>query len=105
MAKFRFVPSASSAEVAAWYERMVDLSGGLDLLVYVDRHKDPQKGSQTSFESRVFGSEHRDYLTVRNHCRRERIIPLSSSVSDRFKNRVITLPVIIENVGLVSPSK
>ena len=43
VAKFRFVPSASSADVDAWYERMSDLGGGIDLLSYVDRRSDARR--------------------------------------------------------------
>lgn len=43
IAKFRFVPSASSADVEAWFERITDLGGGLDLLSYTDRHTDNRR--------------------------------------------------------------
>ena len=43
IAKFRFVPSASSADVQAWFDRMTDLGGGIDLLSYVDRRTDARR--------------------------------------------------------------
>lgn len=43
IAKFRFVPSASSADVEAWFNRMTDLGGGIDLLSYVDRRTDARR--------------------------------------------------------------
>ena len=43
VAKFRFVPSASSADVEAWYERMRDLGGGIELLDSVNRRTDPRR--------------------------------------------------------------
>ena len=43
VAKFRFVPSASSADVDAWFTRMTDLGGGIDLLSYADRHTDARR--------------------------------------------------------------
>ncbi|MEM8615034.1 MAG: hypothetical protein AAGF93_23720 [Cyanobacteria bacterium P01_H01_bin.105] len=43
VAKFRFVPSASSADVEAWFTRMTDLGGGIDLLSYVDRRTDARR--------------------------------------------------------------
>lgn len=46
VAKFRFVPSASSADVAAWYERITDLGGGVDILNYVDRFVDNSRPVQ-----------------------------------------------------------
>ena len=43
IAKFRFVPSASSADVEAWFNRMTDLGGGIDLLSYVDLRTDARR--------------------------------------------------------------
>ncbi|MBT9311487.1 hypothetical protein [Leptothoe kymatousa] len=43
IAKFRFVPSASSADVQAWFERITDLGGGIDLLSYTDRRTDARR--------------------------------------------------------------
>lgn len=43
IAKFRFVPSASSADVEAWFNRITDLGGGIDLLSYVDRQTDARR--------------------------------------------------------------
>ncbi|MEM8809033.1 MAG: DUF6798 domain-containing protein [Cyanobacteria bacterium P01_G01_bin.38] len=64
VAKFRFVPSASSAEVAAWYERIVDLGGGLDLLADVDRHKDPKKAVRRALNQGYFGLETVDAIAL-----------------------------------------
>ncbi|MDV3350418.1 hypothetical protein QGP82_17055 [Leptothoe sp. LEGE 181152] len=43
VAKFRFVPSASSADVDAWFTRITELGGGIDLLSYVDLRKDTRR--------------------------------------------------------------
>lgn len=43
VAKFRFVPSAASADVDAWFTRITDLGGGIDLLSYVDRRTDARR--------------------------------------------------------------
>ncbi|MBX2863398.1 MAG: hypothetical protein KTR27_07560 [Leptolyngbyaceae cyanobacterium MAG.088] len=37
--KFLFVPSASSADVEDWFNRITDLGGGIDLLSYVTSYR------------------------------------------------------------------
>ncbi|MEM9803985.1 MAG: hypothetical protein AAF959_01805, partial [Cyanobacteria bacterium P01_D01_bin.56] len=51
IAKFRFVPSASSADVQAWFDRMTDLGGGIDLLSYVDRRTDARRQIRNALTS------------------------------------------------------
>lgn len=91
IAKFRFVPSASSADVAAWYERITDLGGGLDILSYVDRHIDNSRPVQ------------KDLTAAYNSLDTTQMIALMDKYQSRYVvtnvGQVLDLPVLYENAG------
>ncbi|MEO1401708.1 MAG: DUF6798 domain-containing protein [Cyanobacteria bacterium J06635_1] len=64
IAKFLFIPSASSAEVEIWYERLVDLSGGLDIVSHVDRYHDKKKQIRQALNKAFFGLKTSDAIAL-----------------------------------------
>lgn len=89
VAKFRFVPSASSADVEDWYERMTDLGGGIDLLSYVDRHTDPRRPIK------------RALINAYNHLDTAQVMALMDKYQSRYivtiAQQQLELPVVYES--------
>ena len=89
IAKFIFVPSASSADVEAWFNRMTDLGGGIDLLSYVDRRTDARRKIRGALTDAYNGLD----------------TAQMSALMDKYQSRyavtnmgqVLELPVLYEN--------
>ena len=89
VAKFRFVPSAASADVDAWFNRITDLGGGIDLLSYVDRRTDARRTIRSAL------------IKGYNSLDTDQMISLMDKYQSRYAvtnaEQILELPILHEN--------
>ncbi|NEQ54184.1 MAG: hypothetical protein F6K11_29310, partial [Leptolyngbya sp. SIO3F4] len=89
IAKFIFVPSASSADVEAWFNRITDLGGGIDLLSYVDRRTDARREIRRALTDAYNGLDTTQMNALMNK--------YQSSYAITNAEQTLDLPVLYEN--------
>ncbi|MEA5463329.1 hypothetical protein [Leptothoe sp. PORK10 BA2] len=90
IAKFLFVPSASSADVEAWFNRITDLGGGIDLLSYVDRRTDARREIKAALTAAYDGLDTAQMLALMDK--------YDSRYAVTNAGQILELPVLDENV-------
>mgnify|MGYP001799349833 FL=1 len=89
IAKFIFVPSASSADVEAWFERITDLGGGIDLLSYTDRRSDARR--------KIRGALADAYNSLNTEQMSALMDKYQSSYAVTYAGQILELPVLYQN--------
>ncbi|WP_152532055.1 hypothetical protein [Leptolyngbya sp. Heron Island J] len=89
VAKFRFVPSASSADVEDWYERISDLGGGIDLLSNVNRRTDSRRPIRHILSEAYDSLDTAQVITLMDKYQSNYIVTIAQ--------QQLELPVVYEN--------